>query len=98
MTSDNIHIISRLEDVAALYNAASIVVNLSDKKRFIETFGLTALEAFRSSYRPWAVSQKWLKTDTTDSGQMSANWTRLPTTLTLCFQTRISTRTYLQTL
>lgn len=31
--------------MASLYNKASLVLNLSDKHKFIETFGLTALEA-----------------------------------------------------
>ena len=35
----------RQADVAEFYNGASLVLNLSDKDRFIETFGLTALEA-----------------------------------------------------
>ena len=43
--NDNIKIISRQDDVTAFYNDASVVLNLSDKERFIETFGLTALEA-----------------------------------------------------
>ncbi len=43
--SENIIIYPRQEDVSPFFNGASVVVNLSDKKRFIETFGLTALEA-----------------------------------------------------
>lgn len=35
----------RQQDVSRFYGAASVVVNLSDKARFVETFGLTALEA-----------------------------------------------------
>ncbi len=35
----------RQADVAEFYNGASLVLNLSDKDRIIETFGLTALEA-----------------------------------------------------
>ncbi len=31
--------------MAPFYNGASVVLNLSDRRRFIETFGLTALEA-----------------------------------------------------
>ena len=31
-------------DVAKFYNQATLVVNLSDKTQFIETFGMTALE------------------------------------------------------
>lgn len=42
---NNIQVVPRQEDVSRFYNAASVVVNLSDKTRFIETFGLTALEA-----------------------------------------------------
>ena len=42
---DNLQIISRRNDVTTFYNEASIVLNLSDKQRFVETFGLTALEA-----------------------------------------------------
>lgn len=42
---DNLQIISRQNDVTPFYNEASIVLNLSDKQRFVETFGLTALEA-----------------------------------------------------
>ena len=41
----NLTIYSRQDDVTAFYNAASAVVNLTDKQRAIETFGLTALEA-----------------------------------------------------
>ena len=42
---DNLQIISRQNDVTPFYNEASIVLNLSDKQRFVEPFGLTALEA-----------------------------------------------------
>lgn len=42
---DNLQIISRQNDVTPFYNEAPIVLNLSDKQRFVETFGLTALEA-----------------------------------------------------
>ena len=45
MNMDNLQIVSRQNDVAPFYNEASIVLNLSDKRRFVETFGLTALEA-----------------------------------------------------
>ena len=41
----NLEIHSRINDVSLLYNDASVVVNLSNPRRFIETFGLTALEA-----------------------------------------------------
>lgn len=42
---DNLRIVSRQNDVTPFYNEASIVLNLSDKQRFVKTFGLTALEA-----------------------------------------------------
>lgn len=42
---DNVIIHPRQDDVTPFYNCASLVLNLSDKNRFIETFGLTALEA-----------------------------------------------------
>lgn len=41
----NLTLLSRQNDVSSFYNQASVVLNLSDKERFIETFGLTALEA-----------------------------------------------------
>lgn len=41
----NLEIHPRTDKVATYYNAASLVVNLSDKSKFIETFGMTALEA-----------------------------------------------------
>lgn len=41
----NIVLFSRQEDVAKFYQQASVVLNLSDKRLVIETFGLTALEA-----------------------------------------------------
>ena len=41
----NLIIYPRQTDVTGFYNEASVVVNLSDKERFVETFGLTALEA-----------------------------------------------------
>ena len=43
--SKNLAIYPRQSDVAPFYNRASLVLNLSNKKLFIETFGLTALEA-----------------------------------------------------
>ncbi len=43
--TDKLKILSRQDDVVSLYNEASLVLNLSDKHKFIETFGLTALEA-----------------------------------------------------
>lgn len=41
----NLSILSRQNDVASIYNKASLVLNLSDIHKCIETFGLTALEA-----------------------------------------------------
>ena len=41
----NMMVYPRQEDVAPFYNSSSLVLNLSDKELFIETFGLTALEA-----------------------------------------------------
>lgn len=43
--NDKLKILSRQGDVVSLYNEASLVLNLSDKHKFIETFGLTVLEA-----------------------------------------------------
>lgn len=42
---DNIRCHPRQLDVTVFYNAASVVLNLSKKDHFVETFGLTALEA-----------------------------------------------------
>jgi glycosyltransferase involved in cell wall biosynthesis len=47
--SDNLTIHPRQTDVARFYNEASVVVNLSDKRRFVETFGMTALEAMTNA-------------------------------------------------
>ena len=41
----NLIIYPRQSDVAKFYNQASLVLNLSNSKMFVETFGLTALEA-----------------------------------------------------
>lgn len=41
----NLSVYSRHSDVTKFYNDASVVLNLSNKYQFIETFGLTALEA-----------------------------------------------------
>ena len=41
----NLVIYPRQEDVAPFYNRASLLLNLSNREQFIETFGLTALEA-----------------------------------------------------
>ena len=43
--TENITIYSRQEDVTPFYNRASLILNLTNKKYAIETFGLTALEA-----------------------------------------------------
>ncbi len=43
--TDNLKVYARQADVVPFYKGASVVLNLSDKNRFIETFGLTALEA-----------------------------------------------------
>lgn len=43
--TDNLKIYHRHDDVTPFYNRASLVLNLSNKNLFIETFGLTALEA-----------------------------------------------------
>ena len=42
---DNLRIHPRQEDVTPFYSRASLVINLTNKKYAIETFGLTALEA-----------------------------------------------------
>ncbi len=44
-TRNNLSLYPRQDEVTSFYNHASIVLNLSNKKQFIETFGLTALEA-----------------------------------------------------
>lgn len=41
----NLIVHSRQDNVAPFYNHASLVLNLSNKKLFVETFGMTALEA-----------------------------------------------------
>lgn len=43
--SDNVTIYPRQEDVALFYRDASLVLNLSDIRMVVETFGLTVLEA-----------------------------------------------------
>lgn len=43
--SKNLTIYPRQSDVAPFYNRASLVLNLTNKKQAVETFGLTALEA-----------------------------------------------------
>lgn len=42
---ENLTVYPRQNNVAPFYNRASVVLNLSNKNLFIETFGLTALEA-----------------------------------------------------
>ncbi len=42
---ENLAVHPRTDDVAAYYNEASIVLNLSNPREVVETFGLTALEA-----------------------------------------------------
>lgn len=42
---ENLKVHPRHDDVSPFYNRASMVLNLSNKELFIETFGLTALEA-----------------------------------------------------
>lgn len=42
---DNLSIFPRQNNVTPFYNRCSLVLNLSNKEKFIETFGLTALEA-----------------------------------------------------
>lgn len=44
----NLTLYARQNDVSCFYNQSSLVLNLSDKNKFIETFGLTALEAMRA--------------------------------------------------
>ena len=43
--TENLTIHPQQDDVAPFYDRASLVLNLSDKRLFVETFGLTALEA-----------------------------------------------------
>ena len=45
LRSQNLIIYPRQNNVVPFYNEASIVINLTDKKLAVETFGLTALEA-----------------------------------------------------
>lgn len=42
---ENLTVYSRQNDVVPFYNRASLVLNLSNKEKIVETFGLTALEA-----------------------------------------------------
>lgn len=43
--TNNLQVYSRQSDVSRFYNESSLVLNLSNKELFVETFGLTALEA-----------------------------------------------------
>lgn len=43
---ENLVVYPRQKEVAPFYSRASIVLNLSNKELFVETFGLTVLEAF----------------------------------------------------
>lgn len=43
--TENLVVHARHDDVSIFYNRASVVLNLSNKNLFVETFGLTALEA-----------------------------------------------------
>lgn len=45
---NNLRVYARQTNVIPFYNEASIVLNLSNKNKFIETFGMTVLEAFTS--------------------------------------------------
>ncbi len=45
----NLTVFPRQSDVTPFYNRASVVLNLSNKKKFLETFGLTALEAMSAA-------------------------------------------------
>lgn len=46
---DNLMVYDRQKDVSKFYNESSLVLNLSNKNLFIETFGLTALEAMSAA-------------------------------------------------
>ena len=45
----NLKVFPRQNDVTGFYGQSSIVLNLSDKNRVIETFGLTALEPIHAA-------------------------------------------------
>jgi len=45
----NLEIFDRQDDVIPFYQDASLVLNLSHKEQFVETFGLTALEAMTAA-------------------------------------------------
>lgn len=42
----NLEILRRPEDINAIYNRASLVLNLSDPDEWVETFGMTVIEGF----------------------------------------------------
>ena len=42
--TDNVNIVSRVENMAEYYNKSSIVMNLSNRNQFIETYGMTISE------------------------------------------------------
>lgn len=42
--ADNVTVVSRIDNMADYYNKSSIVLNLSDRRQVIETFGLTVAE------------------------------------------------------
>ena len=46
LPTNNLIVYSRQTNIVQFYKEASIVLNLSNKNKFIETFGLTVLEAF----------------------------------------------------
>ena len=46
---ENLTVYPRQNDVTPFYNKASLLLNLSDKNRFIETFGMTVLEAMSAA-------------------------------------------------
>jgi len=76
----NITIHPRSSDVARFYNTSSLVVNLSDPRLFIETFGLTALEAM-SCALPVIVPEKGgiaeMVTDEVNGFKIDCNDTQL---------------------
>ena len=49
LIGDNLTIYPRQNDVAPFYNRASLLLNLSDKRKVIETFGMTVLEAMSTA-------------------------------------------------
>ena len=49
LIGDNLTIYPRQNDVTPFYNQASLLLNLSDKRKVIETFGMTVLEAMSTA-------------------------------------------------